>query len=97
MWRPMDRTGAIYMDRLHGGDHIVALAAVVGGDVVGGLAAFVLQEFEQERSEIYNHSLAVAASHRREGTVTILIQERSGAVGVSAVSSAVDIPCELWS
>jgi aminoglycoside 3-N-acetyltransferase I len=42
--------------------------------VVGGLAAYELQKFEQERSEIYIYDLAVAADHRREGVATALIE-----------------------
>jgi aminoglycoside 3-N-acetyltransferase I len=45
------------------------------GSVVGGIAAYELQKFEQERSEIYIYDLAVAAAHRREGIATALIQE----------------------
>ncbi len=43
--------------------------------LVGGIAAYELQKFERERSEIYIYDLAVAAEHRREGTATELIQE----------------------
>ena len=46
-----------------------------GGAVVGGLAAYELQKFERERSEIYIYDLAVAAAHRREGIATALIEE----------------------
>lgn len=46
-----------------------------GGDVVGGIAAYELQKFEQERSEIYIYDLAVAAAHRRRGIATALIDE----------------------
>lgn len=69
------RPGAAYMERLLGSDHFIALAATVDGDVVGGLAAYVLQKFEQERSEIYIYDLAVAEAHRRKGAATALILE----------------------
>jgi aminoglycoside 3-N-acetyltransferase I len=46
-----------------------------GSEVVGGIAAYELKKFEQERSEIYIYDLAVAAAHRREGIATALIQE----------------------
>jgi aminoglycoside 3-N-acetyltransferase I len=36
------------------------------GVVVGGIAAYELKKFEQERSEIYIYDLAVASEHRRE-------------------------------
>jgi aminoglycoside 3-N-acetyltransferase I len=62
-----------YLEGLLGGDAFVALAAVKGDEVVGGLAAYELPKFEQERSEIYLYDLAVAAAHRREGIATDLI------------------------
>ena len=41
---------------------------------MGGLAAYELRKFEQERSEIYIYDLAVASPHRREGIATALIE-----------------------
>jgi len=64
-----------YLERLLGSDHFIALAALKDGAVVGGLAAYELQKFEQVRSEIYIYDLAVAAAHRREGIATALIEE----------------------
>jgi aminoglycoside 3-N-acetyltransferase I len=64
-----------YLERLLGSNHFIALAALKNGAVVGGLAAYELHKFEQERSEIYIYDLAVAAAHRREGIATALIQE----------------------
>jgi aminoglycoside 3-N-acetyltransferase I len=64
-----------YLRRLLGSDYFVALAALKGGEVVGGIAAYELKKFEQERSEIYIYDLAVVAAHRREGIATALIQE----------------------
>jgi len=52
----------------------VALVALVEGMVVGGLAAYELRKFEQERSEFYLYDLAVAGSHRRRGIATGLIE-----------------------
>ena len=69
------RPGKAYMQRLLGGDRFIALAALDGRAVVGGLAAYVLEKFEQERSEIYIYDLAVASSHRRRGIATALIAE----------------------
>ena len=43
--------------------------------MVGGLAAYELKKFEQERSEIYIYDLAVASTHRRQGIATALIGE----------------------
>ena len=42
-----------YLERLLGGDAFIALAATKGAEVVGGIAAYELKKFEQERSEIY--------------------------------------------
>src|SRR5262245_36917804 len=69
------RPSAAYFERLLGRDSFIALVALLGGDVVGGLAAYELQKFEQERSEIYIYDLAVAAAHRRRGIATALIRE----------------------
>jgi aminoglycoside 3-N-acetyltransferase I len=62
-----------YLERLLGSDNFIALAAVKGDEVVGGIAAYVLDKFEQERSEIYIYDLAVAAGHRRQGIATEVI------------------------
>src|SRR5918996_573724 len=64
-----------YLERLLGSDTFIALAALKGDEVVGGIAAYVLPKFEQERSEIYIYDLAVAEAHRREGIATALIAE----------------------
>jgi aminoglycoside 3-N-acetyltransferase I len=64
-----------YLRRLLGGDSFIALAAVKCGVVVGGIAAYELKKFEQERSEIYLYDLAVASEHRREGIATALIEK----------------------
>lgn len=69
------RPSAAYLRRLLGSDYFIALAALKSGEVVGGIAAYELKKFEQERSEIYIYDLAVAAAHRREGIATALIVE----------------------
>ncbi len=69
------RPGADYLERLLRGDSFIALAALKDGCVVGGLAAYELHKFEQERSEIYIYDLAVAAAHRRQGIATGLIRQ----------------------
>lgn len=43
--------------------------------VVGGLVAYELEKFEQDRREIYIYDLAVLESHRRKGVATRLIEE----------------------
>jgi aminoglycoside 3-N-acetyltransferase I len=69
------RPSAGYLARLLATDYFIALAALEGEEVVGGLAAYELRKFEQERSEIYIYDLAVAEHHRREGIATALIAE----------------------
>lgn len=69
------RPSAGYLQRLLGSDYFIALVAIKGSEVVGGLVAYELKKFEQERSEIYIYDLAVAAAHRREGIATALIQQ----------------------
>jgi aminoglycoside 3-N-acetyltransferase I len=70
-----NRPSKAYLRRLLGSDQFIALAALKGSEVVGGIAAYELKKFEQERSEIYIYDLAVAAAHRRQGIATALIQK----------------------
>ena len=67
--------GAAYLERLLSTDYFIALVALSGETVVGGLAAYELRKFEQERSEVYIYDLAVDAAHRRRGIATALINE----------------------
>ena len=69
------RPGEAYLRRVLGSDSFIALAATKGDEVVGGIAAYELHKFEQERSEIYIYDLGVAEAHRREGIATALIHE----------------------
>jgi aminoglycoside 3-N-acetyltransferase I len=69
---------AAYLQRLLGSESFLSLAAVKGEDVIGGLVAYELHKFEQERSEIYIYDLAVAADHRRQGIATKLIDALKG-------------------
>jgi aminoglycoside 3-N-acetyltransferase I len=69
--RPRDA----YLDKLLSGDTFIALVALQGDHVVGGIAAYELHKFEQERSEIYIYDLAVSAEQRRLGIATALIEE----------------------
>lgn len=63
-----------YWRSLLGGESFIALAALDGDQVLGGLAAYELKKFEQRRSEIYIYDLAVAEAHRRCGIATALIE-----------------------
>nr|WP_163502970.1 AAC(3)-I family aminoglycoside N-acetyltransferase [Halomonas socia] len=65
---------AAYMRQLLESDGFIALVALKGGAVVGGLAAYELKKFERPRSEIYIYDLAVAEAHRRQGVATALIE-----------------------
>jgi aminoglycoside 3-N-acetyltransferase I len=73
LWRRPAQLGLLA--RLLGSDYFMALVALEGDEVVGGIAAYELRKFEQERSEIYIYDLAVAAAHRRRGIATALIEE----------------------
>ena len=64
-----------YSNKLLASSGFIALAAVKGESVVGGLAAYELQKLEQERSELYIYDLAVSEPHRRQGIATALIDE----------------------
>ena len=67
-----------YLEHLLRSDNFIALAAVRDAEVVGGLAAYELKKFEQERSEIYIYDLAVAKPCRREGVATAMIDRLRG-------------------
>lgn len=62
-----------YLSGLLAKSHFIAVAALEGETVVGGLAAYQLDKFEQDRREIYIYDLAVLESHRRQGIATGLI------------------------
>lgn len=82
-----------WLKRLLGNRQFIALAALKDGEVVGGLAAYELQKFEQERSEIYIYDLAVAAGHRRKGIATALI-EKLKMLAASRGSSAIYVQAD---
>lgn len=63
-----------YLIDLLSQSHFIALAALKGASVVGGLAVYELRKFEQKRSEIYIYDLAVDENHRRQGVATALIE-----------------------
>lgn len=64
-----------YLARLLGKAHFIAISASYGDEVVGGLAAYVLDKFEQDRREIYIYDLAVKDEHRRKGVASGTIAE----------------------
>jgi aminoglycoside 3-N-acetyltransferase I len=63
-----------YLEKLLTSDRVIALAAVEGEVVAGGLVAYELEKFERARSEIYIYDLAVAEAFRRRGIATALIR-----------------------
>lgn len=63
-----------YLTSLLAQPHFIAVAALAGDEVIGGLAAYELQKFERARSEIYIYDLAVREGHRRKGVATALIR-----------------------
>ena len=69
------RPSVEYQRKLLGSDYFIALAAFNGDEIVGGIAGYELEKFEQARSEIYIYDLAVSASNRREGIATAMIEE----------------------
>ena len=62
-----------YLEDLLAKEHVILLVALDGDAVIGGLVAYELDKFEQERREIYIYDLAVAETHRRQGVATALI------------------------
>ena len=62
-----------HLQSLLASENFIAVAATLGGDVIGGLAAYVLPKFEQARKEVYLYDLAVLAEHRRKGVATAVI------------------------
>jgi aminoglycoside 3-N-acetyltransferase I len=64
-----------YLARLLGKENFIAVVAMADDAVIGGLIAYVLDKFEQDRREIYIYDLAVLAPHRRRGVSTGLIAE----------------------
>ena len=64
-----------YLSSLLEPGDFIPLVAIADGKVIGGLAAYVLWKFEQERSEIYIYDLAVEEKYRRRGVATGLINK----------------------
>ncbi len=62
-----------YLKHLLEKENFIVLVAQNDNRIVGGLVAYVLDKFEQERKEIYIYDLAVLKMHRRNGIATGLI------------------------
>src|SRR5688500_10592193 len=66
---------AYLLGRLRDETFFAVVALDQSGAMIGGLAAYELKKFEQERSEVYIYDLAVDAGHRRKGVATALIRK----------------------
>ena len=64
-----------YLEDLLAKPHVIPLAALAEGRVIGGLVAYELEKFEQARREIYIYDLAVDETQRRRGVARGLIAE----------------------
>ncbi|MBA2665801.1 MAG: AAC(3)-I family aminoglycoside N-acetyltransferase [Trueperaceae bacterium] len=70
------RPSADYLRALLASDIFIAIVATESDDdaVVGGVVAYELKKFEQERSEVYLYDIAVADAYRRRGIAERLIR-----------------------
>ena len=59
-----------YLQGLLAKEHVIAIVAVTGDEVIGGLVAYELDKFERMRREFYIYDLAVGAVYRRRGIAT---------------------------
>lgn len=83
-----------YLEQLLSSRTFIAIGALSGPKVVGGLAAYVLPKFEQARSEVYIYDLAVDENFRREGVATGMIaalQNLAGALGAYVIFVQADL------
>ena len=62
-----------YLRDLLSQPEFVAVVALDDEQVIGGLTAYELKKYEQERSEFYLYDLAVASPYRRQGAATAVI------------------------
>ena len=69
-----DPPSSAYLAELLEKPHVIALAALSGEEVVGGLFAYELDKLERARREVYIYDLAVDEGHRRRGIATALIE-----------------------
>jgi aminoglycoside 3-N-acetyltransferase I len=64
-----------YLKHLLASEIFIAVAAFSGQNVIGGIAAYLLPKFEQQRTELYIYDLAVDETYRRRGVATSMIEE----------------------
>lgn len=65
---------ADYVFELLSSPHFFLFVAQQGEEIVGALAGYELQKFEQMRREHYIYDIAVHQDHRRKGIATGLIE-----------------------
>lgn len=63
-----------YLRALLAKPHFIAVVAEKGGEMAGGLAAYMMEKYEQNRREIYIYDLAVRPAYRRQKIATGLIR-----------------------
>lgn len=83
-----------YLRGLLRNEFFVAIAALQGERVIGGIAGYVLPKYEQARRELYIYDLAVAEEYRRTGVATALIEEArrlAGRQGIEGIFVQADV------
>ena len=63
-----------YLQGVLAKEHVIAVVAISGEEVLGGLVAYELDKFERARRELYIYDLAVLETYRRQGVATALIE-----------------------
>jgi aminoglycoside 3-N-acetyltransferase I len=79
--QPDDR----YLGNLLASTTFMAVAAVAGSKVIGGVTAYVLQKYEQDRCELYIYDLAVEEHNRRQGVATAMINELQNLAAIRGI------------
>lgn len=67
-----------YLEGLLAKEHVIAIVAMIGNEVIGGLVAYELDKFERTRREFYIYDLAVDVGYRRRHIATALIRHLRG-------------------
>lgn len=64
-----------YMQTFLANEENIVIAASYDGQIVGGLVAYTLNKFEQQRKEVYLYDMAVATTAQRKGIGKMLVNE----------------------